>query len=138
MCGDASSRVPSATLLVGGTMMAQSPRKDRQSESPGFRWINDPPRSGLPAGVTHARFHSAANDTEVGYCLYLPPQYAEQPERRFPVVYWLHGGRPGSEMKSVAMVPEFDRQIRAGEVPPMIYVLPNGGQLSHYNHEGSR
>ncbi len=124
------------TLLSAALTHGQNQNKDSPQTS-GFQWVNDPPAKGLPAGVTQATFHSEANQTDVGYCIYLPPQYAGEPERRFPVVYWLHGGRPGSEMKSVSMAPQFDRHIRAGAAPPMIYVFPNGGKLSHYDHEGS-
>ena len=72
----------------------------------------------------------------VGYCIYLPPGYAASKKslRRYPVVYYLHGGRPGSETKSIRLVPYIDRTIRKGIVPPMIYVFVNGGEVSHYNY----
>ena len=43
--------------------------------------------------------------TEVGYRIYLPPGYeeSERKKNRYPVVYYLHGGRPGSELKSVGL-----------------------------------
>jgi len=123
--------------LSAALCAAQNAPKKKQKKRPPFKWVNDPPKSGLPSGVTHATFRSDANNVDVGYCIYLPPQYEKQPDRRFPVVYWLHGGRPGSEMKTVRMATYFDKHIRAGDVPPMIYVMPNGGKLSHYNHEDS-
>ncbi|MBI1374133.1 MAG: prolyl oligopeptidase family serine peptidase [Phycisphaera sp.] len=135
-----TSRVALAVVVLlayGVSTYAQdAPKKPKPAPQP-FKWVNDPPKSGLPSGVTHATFHSDANHCDVGYCIYLPPQYEQQPDTRFPVVYWLHGGRPGSEMKTVAMAPYFDKYIRSGEVPPMIYVMPNGGKLSHYDHEDS-
>jgi endo-1,4-beta-xylanase len=72
----------------------------------------------------------------VGYCIYLPPGYASQKssDRRYPVVYYLHGGRPGSETKSVRLSPVIDKAIRGGQVAPMIYVFVNGGEVSHYNY----
>jgi endo-1,4-beta-xylanase len=48
-------------------------------------------------------------------------------------VYYLHGGRPGGEHKSIAMATFFDEAMRAGRVPPMIYVFVNGGEMSHYD-----
>ena len=55
------------------------------------------------------------------------------PDRRYPVVYYLHGGRPGSETKSVRLASYIHQHLQAKEVPPMIYVFVNGGPVSHYN-----
>ena len=57
----------------------------------------------LPRGCEHAVFRSPSLGVDVGYCVYLPPGYHEKVSagRRYPVVYHLHGGRPGNEGKSV-------------------------------------
>ena len=115
--------------------VAQPKRKDREpARKPRpFRWVN-PLQADYP-GVRHATFHSRSMDCEVGYCIYLPPQYGakESAKRRFPVVYYLHGGRPGSETKSVRLATFLHAYMSAGEAPPMIYVFVNGGPVSHYN-----
>ena len=54
-------------------------------------------------------------------------------KKRFPVVYYLHGGRPGSEIKSVKLVPWIHEAMKAGKVAPALYVFVNGGPVSHYN-----
>ena len=74
--------------------------------------------------------------TEVGYCIYLPPGYdqSELMETRYPVVYYLHGGRPGSELKSVGLSAFIEKAIRSDRIPPMIYVFINGGPMSHYDY----
>jgi S-formylglutathione hydrolase FrmB len=69
-------------------------------------------------------------DREVS--VYLPPAYAKQPARRFPVLYLLHGftdndaqwfGRAG---KHFVHVPDaVDAAFKAG-VPEFIVVMPNG------------
>jgi len=69
---------------------------------------------------------------DVGYSIYLPPGY-ESGETRYPVVYHLHGGRPGSESKSVKLAGYVDAAIRDGKIPPTIYVFPNGGPVSWYD-----
>jgi len=59
------------------------------------------------------------------YTVYLPPCYAEQPERRYPVLYLIHGmnynndqwDRLGADEKADAL-------IAAGEVSPFIIVMP--------------
>ena len=115
----------------GKAKKKQQSRK-RKKQRP-FRWVNlvkSPPR-----GVRHATFVSPSMKLKVGYCIYLPPQYSQArfERRHFPVVYYLHGGRPGSEAKSVKLATYLDKYIRAGDVPPMIYVFVNGGPVSHYN-----
>lgn len=120
-----------AILAMGGqSLLAQQPKKDAP-----FKWVNAFPKDKYP-GLQHATFHSPANKTDVGYCVYLPPGYdaAENKARRYPVVYWLHGGRPGSETKSISMITFINDAITKGKVPPMIYVFPNGGAVSHYDY----
>jgi endo-1,4-beta-xylanase len=99
-----------------------------------FHWINKVPES-RAQGLKHGTFYSPTHQTDIGYYIYLPPGYAaaENAEKRYPVVYYLHGGRPGGEQKSIGLAPTFDEAIRAGRVPPMIYVFVNGGAVSHYD-----
>ncbi len=101
-----------------------------------FRWVNPLPKGDWPDGLKHATFRSPSMNIEVGYCIYLPPGYdaAENAKRRYPVVYYLHGGRPGSETKSIGLVPLIDRAMQQADVPPAIYVFVNGGEVSHYNY----
>lgn len=51
-----------------------------------------------------------------------------------PDAYYLHGGRPGSEIKSVSSATYFHEAISEGKVPHAIYVLVNGGEVNHYNY----
>ena len=100
-----------------------------------FRWVNPLPGDTHPR-VQHKTFHSRIQNTEVGYAVYLPEQYDPpgQASQRYPVVYYLHGGRPGGENKSVRLATQMDSHIRSGAVPPMIYVFVNGGMVSHYDY----
>jgi len=90
---------------------------------------NHPPKT-LPDGVEHKTFHSKSMNTEVGYNIYLPPNYAGN-DKRYPVIYFLHG-RGGNESSSVFLFEMFDKAIKAGEIPPMIYVTANGEKNSGY------
>ncbi|MDA0587241.1 MAG: alpha/beta hydrolase-fold protein [Planctomycetota bacterium] len=98
-----------------------------------FKWVNE--LKGEYPGVSHATFESPSMKIDVGYCIYLPPGYddAKNRETRYPTVFYLHGGRPGSELKSVKLASQFHEHISSGKVPPMIYVFVNGGPVSHYN-----
>ena len=66
------------------------------------------------------RFKSAAVDQEVSFYIYLPPGY-ESSNKRYPVVYWLHGayGRPYS---ATPVVQRLDAVIREGIAPEVIVV----------------
>jgi endo-1,4-beta-xylanase len=117
-------------VLTGQSTFGQQTKK----EVP-FKWVNSFPKGKYP-GLRHGTFHSPSNDVEIGYCIYLPPGYdaPENKDRRYSVVYWLHGGRPGGETKVISLTPYFDQAMKKGQVPPMIYVFPNGGIVSHYDY----
>ncbi|QDU96491.1 alpha/beta hydrolase [Lignipirellula cremea] len=130
----------SRCLLVGVVivLLGQASPGWAQSKpgSDGFRWVNPP--SAAPTGVEHHQFKSPSMGVDVGYNIYLPPAYAEQPDARFPVVYYLHGGRPGSESKSVRLASFLHEQMTTGKATPVIYVFVNGGPVSHYNMPGRK
>jgi endo-1,4-beta-xylanase len=48
-------------------------------------------------------------------------------------VYYLPGGRVGSEVKSIALAEVFDEWIRSGAVQPRIYVFVNGGREGYFD-----
>src|SRR6056297_152406 len=85
-----------ATPLVNSAA-AQSPAANRKA-GPSFRWVN-PLKETYP-GIKHATFRSPSMEIPVGYCVYLPPEYDEPDasERRYPVVYYLHGGRESERL----------------------------------------
>lgn len=127
-------------LLAAASLSAQE-AANKKKPTPKFRWVNELPaerlkQMQLPEGVKHATFESPSMGLEVGYFLYLPPGYedAKNAEKRYPVVYHLHGGRPGSEAKSIKLAQFVDEAIKAGEIEPTIYVFPNGGPMSWYNY----
>ena len=91
---------------------------------------NNPPGN-LPTGVEHKTFTSASMKTEVGYNIYLPAAYAAEPNRRFPVIYYLHG-RGGTESSLLMAFGLLDKAITDGKVPPLIYVHAMAGRDSGY------
>ncbi|MCP4847260.1 MAG: 1,4-beta-xylanase [Verrucomicrobiaceae bacterium] len=103
-----------------------------------FSWVNIPEQ--LPGRCQHQVFRSASLDVDIGYCIYLPPGYGKKVniKRRYPVVYHLHGGRPGSEAKSVKLARFVDIGIKGEKIKPVIYVFANGGPVSWYNMPGNK
>jgi S-formylglutathione hydrolase FrmB len=69
-----------------------------------------------------------------GY-VYLPPGYS--PQRRYPVVYLLHGmpGSPTEYLAGTGLVSFADDGIAAGRLRPFIAVLPPAGVDEKYNGE---
>ncbi|MGB1707130.1 MAG: hypothetical protein ACPHF4_04800, partial [Rubripirellula sp.] len=66
------------------------------------------------------------------YVILLPAGY-ERAKIRYPVVYYLHGGRPGSESKSHRLADPIQKLMKSAAIAPAIYVFVNGGPVSHYN-----
>ena len=81
--------------------------------------------------VTQHVFTSKSAKAEVSYHLYRPAAYEADRNRRFPVVYWLHGsggGLPG--IPSVAK--RFDTAIESLRLPPCMVVFVNGLEMGMY------
>ena len=109
-------------------------KKAPKKKQPPFQWVNSLGNR-KHTGLSHQTFQSTSMKKPVGFCIYLPEEYhkPKHSKKRFPVVYYLHGGRPGNETKSVGLVPFIHKAISSGKVTPMIYVFVNGGAVSHYN-----
>jgi enterochelin esterase-like enzyme len=91
-----------------------------QAQSPSL--VTPPARA---ARVEFHTFESKAAKAKVSYHLYTPEIYDTEKERRFPVLYWLHGS--GGGLAGIAPVSAwFDAAIREEKIPPMLVVFPNG------------
>ncbi len=107
-------------------------RPGQPKDGPSITWVNEPKEGQeLPTGVTHHTFHSDAAGQDVGYCIYLPPDYETSGDTRYPVIYNLHGNG-GNEFHSFEDVALLHEGILSGKWPPMIVVLPNGGRNTFY------
>lgn len=120
-------------LLAGAAPAAQPAPKsaDPAVRNASIKWVNEPKPSSLPTGVTHHTFFSKALKRDVGYCIYLPPGYEQSPDRRYPVIYNLHGAG-GNELHSFTDAKVLHNGIVGHRWMPMILVLPNGGQATFY------
>jgi S-formylglutathione hydrolase len=84
--------------------------------------------------VEHIKVHGKAlegnlegDSPDRDVIVYLPPSYAKQPNRRYPVVYFLHGYGIGAQRYwDMMKVPEAaDKDIAAGTASEMILVHPD-------------
>jgi len=94
------------------------------------------PRSVASAKTECASISSAILGRSVNYCVALPPDYEASPNKRFPVLYFLHGlfedehswlDRGGEEI--------WESLTTQGELTKFIVVLPAGGRTFYVNSQ---
>lgn len=96
------------------------PPAGTQSDS---EWVTDPVQV---ERVSFVRFDSEVVGEQVSFHIYLPDAYHLQPDERFPVVYWLHGGTENTTGGISFMAANFTNMINSGDTPPVIVVFPHG------------
>lgn len=82
-------------------------------------------QSQTAAGEVRAvSFHSPALGRELSYLVALPANYETAKDRRYPVLYLLHGR--GDNMRAWAgIVPDLRRLAAEGRIPPLIAIMPD-------------
>ena len=83
----------------------------------------------VPHGSLHAHYYaSEAGGTNRRLLVYTPPDYFEEVDRHYPVLYLLHGS--GDDETAWAEVGKanliLDNLIASGSAQPMLVVMPNG------------
>jgi enterochelin esterase-like enzyme/uncharacterized membrane protein len=76
--------------------------------------------------LRNLKFFSPALNGDMPYYIYLPPGY-ETEDRRYPVLYMLHGNSGSyEEWLAYGLVDVADRMIATRQILPLIIVLPQG------------
>lgn len=117
------------SVVVGVGCSCAWARSEEPNDPAGWTW-NDPRPLQVP-GACHGTLRSEAMQRTVGYCVCVPPGYDEDQDRRYPVVYFLHGAG-GTESSDVGFYHRVLTEIDANAIEPVIYVFPNGGKRSGY------
>lgn len=110
---------------------------DMELPLPEISWVN-PFEPDIP-GLKHMTFFSNSMQKEIGYAIYLPPDYICTESLKnsgaslFPVIYWLHG-KGGNEATGfkVKFPHIYHRAIIEGKARQAIIVFPNGGNYSMF------
>lgn len=123
-----------ALILAFSCLSLSAQQKAGKKKPSPFQWNNPLPARFEEDRVKHGTYESKLNEATVGYNILLPEVYQANQEKRFPVVYLLHGGRPGSESKLLRMAGFVNEAIKKKVIPPTIYVFVNGGPVSHYDY----
>ncbi len=79
--------------------------------------------------IVFPEFASAIAGRNMPYRVYVPPCYF-QFERRYPVVYLIHGAsQDDTQWEDLGLPEVLDRGVQLGQYPPMIVVMPYGAGL---------
>src|ERR1041384_891556 len=88
------------------------------------RWNNPPALKAT--GLEHYSFRCKAMDEEIGYSVYLPPQYAST-KFKYPVIYFLHGAGGNENSDAGGFSGLLNKLIGEKKIKPAICIFPNGG-----------
>ena len=101
-----------------------------------FSWQNETNNLyDLPDQLKRGSFVSPSISEHIGYYIYIPDSYYSESQKYFRTVYYLHGGRPGNEARSVYISNYLHKIFQENPIEPALYIFVNGGALSHYNSE---
>ncbi len=99
-----------------------SARALQRAEARQIPWVT---RAVDAPGVEFLTFESKAAQATVSFHVFKPEIVDKETERRFPVLFWLHGTSGG--LPGIAPLSRFlGDAMRAGKIPPMWVVFPNG------------
>lgn len=73
-------------------------------------------------------FNSKAMGAVRQYGLILPPGYDRSPNRRYPVIFLLHGGHDDARawVDKIGIIPVLHNLYKSGKLPPSIVITPDG------------
>jgi predicted alpha/beta superfamily hydrolase len=109
-----------------------APERRRRRQRREITWVN-PDIKDMP-GLTHHILQSKALGHDVGYVVWTPPNYSQTADKRYPVIYFLHGAGGNEAADSAGFSSWAEKAIADGSLPPVLCVFPNGG-MSGYRGE---
>lgn len=128
--GSGPSATNRKTTISDGTFRLKlSDGPDPFLRPPDSLWSDS--ETNVAAGIRYCTFKSEAINRQVSYLVYLPPSYETDKERRYPVIYWLHG-LGGTQRAGAGFVKRLERAIATNSAPESIVVLVNGMANSLY------
>lgn len=99
-----------------------APRGFQRAAARQIPWVT---RAVDAPGVEFRTFESKAAKATVSFHVFKPEIFDKEKERRFPVLFWLHGTSGG--LPGIAPLSRFlGDAMRDGKIPPMLIVFPNG------------
>jgi len=111
------------------------PGRRAQRPTKNVQWVN-PNTQAIP-GLSHHILTSEAMGHDVGYVVWTPPDYSTDVNKRYPVIYFLHGAGGDESADARGFSSWAARAIAHGSLPPALWVFPNGG-MSGYRGDVER
>lgn len=118
-------------LLSAVSIHAQAPVDSMSMRTGMTDWVD--PVHAVPVNTRYILYPTPSRgESTQGSCLvYLPDGYDESQARRYPVIYYLHGGT-GNQREVAWLVENIHRAIAAKEIPPLIIVSPQALPIGWY------
>jgi enterochelin esterase-like enzyme len=112
-------------------MQADTQSQTKKLEEKLNEWI-DIDHGSFP-GISYKIYptNSRGKNTKGSYLIYLPPSYQKEVNRKYPVLYWFHGGN-GTAREGVWAIQNYDRAIKNGNMPELIIVSPQALPVGRY------
>ncbi|MEZ6128689.1 MAG: alpha/beta hydrolase-fold protein [Planctomycetaceae bacterium] len=117
-------------LVVISTLSTATFSPAQQSERE-IKWVNAD--IAQMKGLAHYVLNSKLMGHDVGYVVWTPPEYEQDKQTRYPVVYFLHGAGGSEKSDSAGFSSRVSAAIRSGKFPAAICVFPNGGMSGYRN-----
>ena len=125
-----SSATPSVTASSTASVSPQPTSTPTKTVTPTQTSTGTPAPTILTCIQEAGRVEEGSQRTDLlplplAYYVYLPPCYDDQPDRRYPVLYLIHGQNYNNDQwLRLGAAETADALIAAGEIPPLIMVLP--------------
>ncbi len=129
-----NEQVPRAKLFLDKHLVDKPERVRPLPPEPRRRWTHSYFR--IPPYLSYVRFHAASAGQDYGYMVYTPPDYLDNPDKHYPVIYWLPG-RGGNPSGVGRFAERYHRAILAQEAPEAIIIGVNGINSSMYTNDKS-
>jgi predicted alpha/beta superfamily hydrolase len=115
----------------------ERPEPGRRTQRPAkdVKWVN-PSIQAMP-GLSHHILASRAMGHDVGYAVWTPPDYSQNTNTRYPVIYFLHGAGGDESADAAGFSTWAAKAIADGSLPSGLCVFPNGG-MSGYRGDVER
>lgn len=107
----------------------QSPNRRNRRPRREIKWVN--PNIPKMPGLTHHILESKVMGHEVGYVVWTPPDYSQKANKRYPVIYFLHGAGGNEAADAGGFSGWAAKVIADGSLPPVLCVFPNGGMSGY-------
>jgi enterochelin esterase-like enzyme len=123
----AAASLPAQTAdKKDATGQKEKSKKPAQRE---ISWVN--PKLPAGPGLTHHILDSKSMGHPVGYVVWTPRSYSEDSDRRYPVIYFLHGIGGNEAADSAGFSGWVAKAIGEKILPPVLCVFPNGGRSGY-------